>query len=191
MTAGGFGPAFDFDPGALCLEFAYSGGENEFAIVERPLEAADLARWFQVSSLGLGQVTVDADELTVGRTLRQAIWTSANRIALGSSPASRDIEIINAAAAESALAPQLASPGTARRWASPASAAAGLSTIARDAVELFSGPYSDRIRICESSDCYLVFVDTSRPGTRRWCSMGRCGNRAKLRAMRARRATTP
>ncbi|GGT12677.1 hypothetical protein GCM10010176_066800 [Nonomuraea spiralis] len=31
-------------------------------------------------------------------------------------------------------------------------------------------------------------VDTSRPGARRWCAMERCGNRHKLRALRARQA---
>ncbi|WP_411292945.1 CGNR zinc finger domain-containing protein [Streptomyces sp. CBMA123] len=30
---------------------------------------------------------------------------------------------------------------------------------------------------------------TSRPGRRRWCSMERCGNRHKVRALRARRET--
>lgn len=39
----------------------------------------------------------------------------------------------------------------------------------------------DRIRSCEHPDCILWFFDTSRNGTRRWCSMTRCGNRAKAR----------
>jgi len=33
-----------------------------------------------------------------------------------------------------------------------------------------------------------VFHDESRTATRRWCSMSRCGNRAKVRAFRARSA---
>jgi predicted RNA-binding Zn ribbon-like protein len=66
-----------------------------------------------------------------------------------------------------------------------------LSTLAREMIELLSGPFSGRIRECASGDCPLVFVDTSRPGARRWCSMERCGNRHKLRALRARRATDP
>ncbi|WP_235492647.1 MULTISPECIES: CGNR zinc finger domain-containing protein [unclassified Leifsonia] len=32
------------------------------------------------------------------------------------------------------------------------------------------------------------YVDTSRAGTRRWCSMQRCGNRAKVRKFRAAQA---
>ncbi|MBW8872916.1 MAG: CGNR zinc finger domain-containing protein, partial [Leifsonia sp.] len=45
-----------------------------------------------------------------------------------------------------------------------------------------------RIRECSAEDCRLVYLDTSRSGTRRWCSMHRCGNRAKVREHRARAA---
>lgn len=38
---------------------------------------------------------------------------------------------------------------------------------------------ADRVRGCASPSCVLVFADTSRNGTRRWCSMATCGSRAK------------
>jgi predicted RNA-binding Zn ribbon-like protein len=37
----------------------------------------------------------------------------------------------------------------------------------------------DRVRRCAHPACVLYFHDTSRNGTRRWCSMEACGNRAK------------
>ncbi|MFP8903745.1 CGNR zinc finger domain-containing protein [Streptomyces atacamensis] len=37
----------------------------------------------------------------------------------------------------------------------------------------------DRIRACANDECVLHFYDVSRNGTRRWCSMSGCGNRAK------------
>lgn len=37
----------------------------------------------------------------------------------------------------------------------------------------------DRVRRCAHPACVLYFYDTSRNGTRRWCSMEACGNRAK------------
>jgi predicted RNA-binding Zn ribbon-like protein len=43
-----------------------------------------------------------------------------------------------------------------------------------------------RIRICSAYDCQWVFVDHSRPGTGKWCSMKACGNRAKNKAYRQR-----
>ncbi len=36
-----------------------------------------------------------------------------------------------------------------------------------------------RIRRCQHPACVLWFYDTTRNGTRRWCSMAGCGNRAK------------
>ncbi|MER6776489.1 MULTISPECIES: CGNR zinc finger domain-containing protein [unclassified Streptomyces] len=51
-------------------------------------------------------------------------------------------------------------------------------TAARDYLELL-GTAPDRIRTCASESCGLHFHDTSRNGTRRWCSMSACGNRAK------------
>jgi len=41
--------------------------------------------------------------------------------------------------------------------------------------------HPDRLRSCSDGHCTLWFVDTSRSGRRRWCSMERCGNRAKAR----------
>lgn len=38
-----------------------------------------------------------------------------------------------------------------------------------------------RLRGCAGEHCGWLFVDRSRNGTRRWCSMRDCGNRAKAR----------
>lgn len=38
-----------------------------------------------------------------------------------------------------------------------------------------------RIRLCTHPDCILYFLDTSKNGTRRWCNMNTCGNRAKAK----------
>lgn len=45
---------------------------------------------------------------------------------------------------------------------------------------------SDRIRSCANPGCILYFFDTSKNGTRRWCSMSGCGNRAKAARHHAR-----
>ncbi len=50
----------------------------------------------------------------------------------------------------------------------------------------------DRIRRCEHPECVLWYFDSSRSGTRRWCSMSICGNRAKAtRHYRRRTAGRP
>lgn len=47
----------------------------------------------------------------------------------------------------------------------------------------------DRVHRCADPRCPRVFLDTSRNGTRRWCDMGTCGNRAKAARHRARGAS--
>jgi hypothetical protein len=82
--------------------------------------------------------------------------------------------------------PVLRAPGAAavRR---PLTASQVLSGLARDAVDLFAGPLCRRIRVCAAPDCGLLYLDQSRAGTRQWCSMQRCGTRAKVRTHRERR----
>ncbi|MGD7007011.1 CGNR zinc finger domain-containing protein [Metabacillus sp. 84] len=43
----------------------------------------------------------------------------------------------------------------------------------------FKKPSLERIRKCNHEECRLYFVDTSKAGKRRWCSMELCGNRKK------------
>ena len=49
---------------------------------------------------------------------------------------------------------------------------------ARDYLRLLTAA-PERIRRCAHPACVLWFHDTSRNGTRRWCSMETCGNRIK------------
>jgi predicted RNA-binding Zn ribbon-like protein len=37
------------------------------------------------------------------------------------------------------------------------------------------------VRRCASDACLWLFIDESKAGTRRWCDMSSCGNRAKSR----------
>lgn len=40
---------------------------------------------------------------------------------------------------------------------------------------------NNRLRPCSNHSCILWFLDSSKGGRRRWCSMERCGNRAKAK----------
>jgi predicted RNA-binding Zn ribbon-like protein len=57
--------------------------------------------------------------------------------------------------------------------------------LAHAAAMLFANANRDRVRKCDQ--CVLHFADTSKKGTRRWCSMQLCGNRMKVAAYAARR----
>ncbi|MEV4617393.1 CGNR zinc finger domain-containing protein [Asanoa sp. NPDC049573] len=183
------GGSFWYDAGAVCLDFAHSGGEGRYAVFETLHEPADLAEWLSAPPLGaVLTVPVSPADLTAARTLRQAIWEAAHARAAGQPLPTAAVAAINRAARAAPLQPALTTDTTAT-WAPPVRATQALSTMAREMIELLSGPLADRIRECASDNCPLVFVDSSRPGARRWCSMERCGNRHKLRALRARRTT--
>ncbi|MCY0939858.1 MULTISPECIES: CGNR zinc finger domain-containing protein [Streptomyces] len=51
-------------------------------------------------------------------------------------------------------------------------------TVAENFLHLL-GERPERIRSCANPECVLHFYDVSKNGTRRWCSMAGCGNRAK------------
>jgi predicted RNA-binding Zn ribbon-like protein len=52
--------------------------------------------------------------------------------------------------------------------------------LAHSAAKLFTE--ADRSRVRQCGECVLHFLDTSKKGTRRWCSMQLCGNRLKVAA---------
>jgi predicted RNA-binding Zn ribbon-like protein len=59
-----------------------------------------------------------------------------------------------------------------------------LAPLAHAAASLFVNV--DRARVRKCGNCVLHFRDTSKKGTRRWCSMQLCGNRLKVAAYAAR-----
>ena len=59
----------------------------------------------------------------------------------------------------------------AEHWRAAWQAAENLTTLLRTKPE--------RVRRCAHPECILYFLDTTRQGTRRWCSMSTCGNRRK------------
>ncbi|WDV53784.1 CGNR zinc finger domain-containing protein [Streptomyces coeruleorubidus] len=180
------GRTFRFDPGALCLELQTTGGPGEFARYEVLHEPVDLVAWTARSRLPDDlDITVTEGELERVRALRDVVFQLAADRAHGRPLRAAHLDVVNAAAAGPPLVARIEPDGT-RAWAPGATGAHLLSTIARDAIDLFTGPYAHRVRECGAHNCYLLFVDTSRPGRRRWCAMEHCGNREKARAHRAR-----
>ncbi|MFE7836389.1 CGNR zinc finger domain-containing protein [Streptomyces sp. NPDC057474] len=192
------GNVYRFDPGALCLELLITGGPGALARYEVLHTPNDLVTWADRSRLTPTPpaLHITADDVAYARRLRDALSrTVVSRVVVGGLPElgiatadTADLDVINEAAARPPLAPAIGADGT-RGWAAgPATGAQLVSTVARDAVDLLTGPYAERIRMCAGERCYLVYVDTSRPGRRRWCSMEHCGNRSKVRAHRVRRS---
>jgi predicted RNA-binding Zn ribbon-like protein len=60
-----------------------------------------------------------------------------------------------------------------------------LGPLAEDTMMLLTRVVPDRVRKCEG--CPVHFLDVSKKGSRRWCSMGLCGNKVKVAAYQQRR----
>ncbi len=173
---------FHWKSGRLCLDLVATVGERWRRSFERLLEPEDLARWMVGTGTLREPPRVSGRQLAAGRVLREAI----NRLARpGVEPCPGDLEELNRWAARPSLAPQL-TPGGKLVWVAARPVEAMLATIARDAVDLLSGPLAGRVRECAAPDCALLFVDASRPGRRQWCASGACGNRIRTKAYRDR-----
>jgi len=66
-------------------------------------------------------------------------------------------------------------------------AASWVAPMATGLAVMVGNPSIERLGICTASECDRVYVDTSRNGTRRFCSTT-CQNRVKTAAFRARKA---
>jgi predicted RNA-binding Zn ribbon-like protein len=54
-----------------------------------------------------------------------------------------------------------------------------LAPVLWSAADLLVGKQLSRVRQCANPACGWLFLDDSKAGSRRWCSMSACGNRAK------------
>jgi predicted RNA-binding Zn ribbon-like protein len=172
-----------FDSGAVSLDFAYTGAMGDDPAWEILHGPADLAAWLEQRFPAV-QGEVSEGELTDALALRAAIARSAMAASREGEPSPDDVDVINLFAATPDIPPALAG-GTRQAGRARARAGQALSALAREAVALFAPEQQERIRRCAADDCGLVFYDESRSNNRRWCSMKRCGNRAKVRTHRA------
>lgn len=173
--------------GRVSVCFTATVGERWRRSIERLRAPEDLARWFRESGLTDRDPAVTARHLRNARLLREALYRTFTAWRLGASPRRADVEFVNRWATRPVAGPALAVAGGRARLEPTVNDAPGLlATIAADAVDLLCGPFAGRIRECEHDDCALLFVDESRSGRRRWCSMDACGAKTKMSAYRRR-----
>jgi predicted RNA-binding Zn ribbon-like protein len=171
-------PALDF---AATLRARRSVRFEMFATPER------LTAWYLESGV--------VDAVSPGRpadveratAVREAIYELVSARRRGEEYDAGALATLNGAARRSPAAPQLTPSG---RWTEATSQEA-LATVARDAVELLSGPDVPLLKECGNPECTRVYIDRSRGMRRQWCGMESCGNKIKAAAYRARRKTTP
>ena len=115
--------------------------------------------------------------------VREAIYGIFSGLAAGEPVADRDLGRLNQALAEAPARRRIARRGDdGYGWQADIgdiSAATLLAPVLWSAAELLLNAPQRRIRRCANDRCLWLFVDTSKSGTRRWCDMSSCGNRAK------------
>ena len=174
-----------FDSGSLALDFAYTGAIRVAVAPESMHSPDDLTGWMR-ERFPMPVGVARSRDLFDAVSLRDAIGRLALAAGRGEELRAADIDLVNLYAATPDIPPTLGG-GSRQAGRSVQTVGQALSTIARDAVDCF-GPANDgRVRIC-AGGCGIVYLDTSRAASRRWCSMQRCGNRAKVRAHRARKS---
>jgi predicted RNA-binding Zn ribbon-like protein len=168
----------------LCLEFAntrcWRGQATPTEMLNGP---ADLAAWAKTSK------APSTKEFEQAIALREAIYRLFDAQAQGKAVPSRDLEALNDALAHAPARKALKRTRAGYEWevdGKSGTAFGLLAPVLWSAGDLLAGPQLARVRRCANLECGWLFLDDSRAGRRRWCSMSACGNRAKARRHYAR-----
>jgi predicted RNA-binding Zn ribbon-like protein len=177
--------SFEFKAGTRCLDLVDTvAGRTSPQPIDLLSSARELERWFRLAGFSPEPAApLSSADLEWTRSLREAIYRAARSLNAGSQPNESDIALINSTALRTPARPQFS--GGVVTWLATRPVEAALSAIAADAIECFGPAQRERIRTCP--ECQMLFLDTSRPGKRRWCSSSSgCGNRDKVRRHRQR-----
>ncbi len=179
----------------LCLEFANTLAWRGSAPSESLHGLPDLVQWC-ASSGGLLAGAIEgggawaerhpAEASSIFRgaiALREATYRIFHAVAGGNAPADGDLSELNRALKETPARSALQRIDGGFGWRIEgirrATVAALLAPVLWSAGDLLTGPQLVRVRECANDKCLWLFLDESKNGTRRWCSMSACGNRAK------------
>lgn len=187
----------------LTLDFVNTRPFIDGQLIELLPDFAALLRWFREAGL-LNSRAVAALRQKWGSSVRARQATGAMRqwrerlrkqILLwerGGSLQRSMLEELNTLMAEHPMRTRLRAKGKSfskEFWFNPRAPEDLFAPLAQSAASLFADLDCKRVRKCPT--CVLHFFDTSKKGTRRWCSMQLCGNRLKVAAYAARRRLTP
>ncbi len=190
-------------PDALCLDFTntryWRGRAEPTEELHRP---ADLLAWCRRAG-ALEAETIEqvaarwetapeegATALAIATLLREAIFRLFAATASGGAVQQADLAALNRALRVAPERGALRRDGEAYVWEVTArgpDAMLLLGPVLWSAGDLLAGPRRGRVRQCANPECRFLFVDDSKSGNRRWCSMASCGNRAKAHRHYARK----
>lgn len=169
----------------LCLEFVNTRYWRGQDVPTETLNAPeDLAAWIAANGGPKAVRPPTAKEFARAIELRETIHRLFDAEAQDRAPAARDLEALNEALGKAPARTTLRRERGGYGWdvdLRSGTALALLAPVLWTAGDLLAGPRLDRVRRCANPECLFLFLDDSRAGKRRWCSMSSCGNRAKAR----------
>ncbi len=182
----------------LALDFLNTRPIPESEPVELLPDWAALVRWFQAGELLGPREAANLlrqwassrrahQVLEALRDLREKLRKEVLAWDEGAPLHHATIDVLNRLMAERPMRTRLAEKGrtlTLEPYFAPEKPEDLFAPIAHGAARLFAE--ADRTRVRKCDHCILHFLDTSKKGTRRWCSMRLCGNRIKVAAYAAR-----
>jgi predicted RNA-binding Zn ribbon-like protein len=116
--------------------------------------------------------------------LRDVIYRIFSALASSDTVSDQDLAALNRALAAAPSRDRLAPTDAGYGWQigpAPLTAATLLAPVLWSAGDLMARDRRRRVRLCANAQCLWLFLDQSKGGTRRWCDMASCGNRAKAR----------
>ncbi|HLL50378.1 MAG TPA: CGNR zinc finger domain-containing protein, partial [Thermomicrobiales bacterium] len=141
-----------------------------------------------------------ADESQAQAALDQALALRATMhrvflaIAVGNDPEPVDLERLRHAYTDAMSEAILVATEERFAWDWPSDAPhleQPLWPVVRSAIRLLTQGDLSRIKVCENPyGCGWLFYDSSKNGSRRWCSMEGCGSQIKMRRQYAKRRAT-
>ena len=114
--------------------------------------------------------------------LREALYRIFRSIAEEGEPATADLDVLNRALKEAPARSRLIRADGGYAWVLSdvqPEIDALLAPVIWAAGDLLIEPARIKVRRCANDECVWLFLDDSKSGTRRWCDMKACGNRAK------------
>ncbi len=178
----------------MCLDFANTLAYRGSTATESLHTFADLLKWCgdagvipprlapQLRGWSEKHPKRIADVFSEAIALREMIYRVFHAVASGANPDDADLDLLNRALRDAPL--RIAVQRGAGRFGwqvedSKTSAGSLLAPVLWSAGDLLVGPQLVKLRECSNDKCLWLFLDDSKNGTRRWCSMQACGNRAK------------
>ena len=173
-------PAPDDD---LCLAYANTRYWRGTAAPTEQLNSRDdLLQWAvateRLSPRMIAHLRAASISLDDAIRLREAIFRIFAATAGGRQPPDDDLVALNAVLALAPPRRRLCVGGWEIGTPDP-SVSVLLAPTLWSAADLLVGTRLQRVRQCANPECGWLFLDGSKSGNRRWCSMSACGNRAK------------